>query len=118
MMPPAYEAFRSELASALDPKTHTIGWLDCQVANGAIRVLGNDKAVILYEFKQFPTGWCELHGMLAAGDLATVVSELIPAAETIAQNTGCGAAEIASRPGWAKLLKDYEVHQVSIKKVF
>lgn len=118
MMPIAYEAFRSELASALDPKTHTIGWLDCQVANGAIRVLGNDKAVILYEFKQFPTGWRELHGMLAAGDLTTVVNELIPAAESIAQSTGCGAAEIASRPGWVKLLKDYEVHQVSIKKVF
>lgn len=118
MMPIAYEAFRSELSSILDERFYTIEWLDCQVANGAIRVLGNDKAAILFEFKRYPTGWLELQGMAAAGDLAVIKDELIPAAENVAKGMGCGSAQIESRAGWAKLLKDYEVHQITIKKVF
>jgi hypothetical protein len=118
MLPDAYARFRNEFAGLLDERFYTIDWLDCQVFNGAIRAIGNDKAAILFEFKRYPTGWVELHGMAAAGDLDTIKDELIPAAELIAKEMGCGSAEIASRPAWAKLLKDYEVHQVSIKKVF
>lgn len=118
MLPIVYEAFRSELASILDERFYTIDWLDCQVFNGAIRVLGNDNAVILFEFKRYPTGWLELQGLAAAGDLETIKDELIPAAEEVAKGMGCGSAQIESRAGWVKLLKDYEVHQITIKKVF
>ena len=118
MLPEAYTRFRDEFAGILDSRFYTMDWLDCQVSNGAIRVLGNDKAAILYKFERYPTMWLELQGMAAAGDLETIKNELIPAAELVAKAMGCGSAEIASRPAWAKLLKDYEVHQVSIKKVF
>lgn len=117
MMPPAYEAFRQELASIIDDRFYSIEWLDYQVANGAIRVLGNDKAVILFKFHKYPTGWTELQGEVAAGDLATIRDDLIPAAETIARGMGCGSTQIESRMGWVKVLPDYEVHQTTIKKV-
>lgn len=118
MLPMPYTMFREDFAGLLDERFYNIEWLDCQVANGAIRVLGNDKAVILFEFKRYPTGWLELQGMAAAGDLETIKYELIPAAENVAKGMGCGSAQIESRAGWVKLLKDYEVHQITIKKVF
>jgi hypothetical protein len=118
MLPDAYTRFRNEFAGLLDERFYTLDWLDCQVFNGAIRALGNDKAAILFEFKRYPTGWLELQGTAAAGDLETIKDELIPAAEAVAKQMGCGSAQIESRAGWSKLLKDYEVHQVSIKKVF
>lgn len=120
MLPEAYSRFRDELAGMLDSRFYTIGWLDCQVFNGAIRVLGNDDAVILYEFKTFPTGWRELQGTAAAGDLDVIVDVLIPEAENIAKKLNCGSAQIASREGWSRVLKKrgYEVDQVTIQKVF
>lgn len=118
MMPPAYERFRAELAGALDERFHTIEWLDCQVFNGNIRVIGNERAVILFQFEKYPTGWLELQGMAAAGDLGSIKCELIPAAEELAKAMGCGTTEIESREGWSRTLKDhgYEVYQVKIKK--
>ncbi len=116
MLPESYTRFRDDLAEILDQRFYSIDWLDCQVFNGAIRVLGNDKAVILYEFKRYPTMWLELQGMAAAGDLETITNVLIPAAEIVAKDMGCGSAQIESRAGWSRVLKDYEVHQTTIKK--
>lgn len=110
----AYTRFRDELAGLLDERFHTIEWLDCQVENGAIRVKGNDKAVILFELKRYPTGWVELQGMAAAGDLATIKEELIPAAERLARSMGCKSARIESREAWGRLLPDYQLYQTTI----
>lgn len=115
-MPQAYTRFRDELAGILDARFHTVEWLDCQVFNGAIRVLGNDDAVILFKFERYPTGWLELQGMAAAGDLATIKDELIPAAEELAKAMGCGSARIDSRSAWVRLLPDYQQYQTSIMK--
>lgn len=115
-MPPAYTRFRDELAGILDERFYTLDWLDCQVFNGAIRVLGNDDAVILFKFERFPTGHLQLQGMAAAGDLATIKNELIPAAEALAKGMGCNSAIIESREAWVRLLPDYKQHQVRIFK--
>ena len=113
-----YEEWRDEFAKILDERFYTISWLDCQVTNGAVGCMGNESAAILYEIETYPTGWRELKGMAAAGDLAIIKEVLIPAAESLAKTMGCGSAEIASREGWARVLPDYEMHQVTIKKVF
>lgn len=118
MLPDAYTRFRDDFAGLLDERFYNIEWLDCQVANGAIRVLGNDKAVILFEFKRYPTGWLALEGMAAAGDLQEIRDVLIPQAENIARGMKCGSAHIVSREGWGKALKSqgYEPYQFGIVK--
>ncbi len=112
--------FRDELIALLDPRFYTASWLECQIYNGAIRTLESENAIILYELKRYPTGWLELIGLAAAGDLAEIKDILIPNAEVIAKNLGCKSAEISSRPAWARLMEDagYQQYQVAIKKEF
>lgn len=116
MIPEAYARFRDEIASALDPRFYTIEWLDQQVETGALCSIGNDKAVIIFGFERYPTGWLELQGTAAAGDLETVKNELIPAAEAIGRSLGCKSARIDSRAAWVRLLPDYQQYQTSIIK--
>lgn len=116
MLPDAYTRFRNDFAEILDERFYTIDWLDCQVFNGAIRAMGDNRAAILYKFERYPTGWLELQGMAAAGDLAVIKDELIPAAEALAKQMGCGSAIIESRGAWVRLLPDYQQHQVRIIK--
>lgn len=113
----SYQRHRAEIAELLDSRCYSIEWLDCEVLNGRIRLIGDDRAVIAFEVKQYPAGARELHGMVAAGDLAAIL-ELIGQAEQWARGQGIAFASIASRPGWAKLLKGrgYEPHQVEIRK--
>jgi len=116
----AYLRYRQEIADMLDTRFYTIGWLDMQIDCGAFRVLGCDDAVIVFGFERYPTGWFELQGIVAAGCLKSIQTVLIPQAEALAQELGCGSAEIESREGWVKLLQPqgYELHQTKIKKVF
>lgn len=112
----AYYRFRDELAGLLDERFYTIGWLDCQVINGAIRFLATDDAIILFKFERYPTGLLELQGMAAAGNLESIKDKLIPAAEALARDMGCKSARIDSRAAWVRLLPDYELYQTSIIK--
>lgn len=116
MLPMPYTMFREDFAGLLDERFYNIEWLDCQVFNGAIRVLGDERAAILFKFERYPTGWLELQGMAAAGDLAVIKDELIPAAEALAKQMGCKSAIIESREAWVRLLPDYQQHQVRIFK--
>lgn len=111
-----YLAFRQRFADTLDERFHTIEWLDFMVSSGAYRFWRSANAAIIAEIKKFPTGARQLHGLLAAGELAEIVSELIPQAEQWGRERGCVLAVIESRPGWAKALQDYEIHQVSVRK--
>jgi len=110
--------FRDQFLEAIDPRYYCIYWLENRILNGSAHILSNDDAAIIYEVRTYPTGAKELHGLLAAGNMESIVQELIPAAEQIARDWGCISACIESRPGWAKALKPYgyEVHQVAIKK--
>ena len=116
MLPMPYTMFREDFAGLLDERFYTIEWLDCQVFNGAIRAMGDERAAILYKFERYPTGLLELQGMAAAGDLAVIKDELIPAAETLAKQMGCTSARIESREAWVRLLPDYQHCQTSIIK--
>ena len=111
-----YLAFRDAFAGILDNRFHTIEWLDFMVSSGAYRFWRSENAAIIAEVKIFPTGARQLHGLLAAGELAEIISCLIPQAEKWGREKGCVLAVIESRPGWAKALADYEIHQISVRK--
>lgn len=115
-----YLEFRDAFASVMDPERYHIQWLDDRVLSGAALFLRSDNAAIVAEVRAYPTGFREVHGLVAAGDLGEIVGELIPAAEQWGVEQGCGGAIIESRLGWAKALKEsgYEMHQVAVRKEF
>lgn len=113
-----YEKFRDGFASAIDPRFHTIEWLDEQIATGRAFVWFGQKAAIVAAIKEYPTGTKAIHGLCEAGDPQEVIETLIPAAEAWGRQQGCQFAEIQSRPAWARLLKGrgYLPFQTSILK--
>lgn len=114
----AYLRHRAEIEALLDPRLYRIEWLDEQVATHSVGCMGNDRGVIVFEVKHYPTGAMDVHGLVAAGELEAILG-LIEEAENWARDVGCVGALIASRPGWARVLKSrgYESHQVSVRKV-
>lgn len=112
----AYQPFRFGFISILDPRFYTPEWLDGEVYTGTYKLFTTDDAAILVELKVYPTELMEVHGVAATGDMGSIVSVLIPQAEQWGREQGAEFASIASRPGWARVLKDYAVHQVYIRK--
>lgn len=86
--------------------------------SGVYRLFSNDDGAILAELKVYPTGATKVEGIVAAGDMGAIVSELIPQAEAWGKENGALAARIESREGWAKVLKPYgyQIHQLAIEK--
>ena len=111
----AYERFRDDYAATFDPRKYSLEWLNGQVWSGIIKAWADDDAGILATVKAYPTGFLELHGMLAAGDL-TAIPSLIGHAENWGRSVGCQEAVIESRPGWQRVLKDYTMHQAHLAK--
>ncbi len=113
----AYCRHREEIAGILDERKWPLDWLDTQVWTGAIRTLASDTAIIGFEFKHYPGGARELHGMFAAGDMESILL-LIDDAVAVARASLCDMASIESRPSWAKILKPrgFAVDQVRIVK--
>ena len=116
-MSAAYWRHRAEIAELLDPRLYNIEWLDEGVITGAVRTFGNDTAVIVTETKQYPAGAKEAHGLVAAGELTSIL-KLIEEAEAWGRDQGCDFASISSREGWVRVLaiKGYEPHQLTIRK--
>lgn len=110
-----YAAWRSRFLEAVDETLYPAEWLDRRVASGRARFWGNEAGAIIAEVKQYPSGAKEVHGLVAAGDLAAIKA-LIPLAESWGRERGCIRAGISSHPAWARLLPDYQVEQVSIVK--
>ena len=112
-----YRQHRPAIAALLDPRCYTIDWLDVQILNGDARAFGNDTSAIVVAVKQYPAGATELHGLVAAGDLPGIL-DLIYEAEAWGRSHGLTFACIASRPGWARVLKDrgYAMHQTTLLK--
>lgn len=115
---PAWHRFRPRLEAALDPRLYPFSHLDALVASGRALFFHDDRAAIVTEIRTYPTGARVLHGLVAAGDLDAIVGTLIPAAEAWGRQSGCIAAVIESRPGWARLLKThgYAAHQAAVWK--
>lgn len=103
----AYMQFRDEFAGILDPRTHTIEWLDHQVRHGFMRVFGADDACMLAEIRMFPTGAHEVHAMIAAGNIETIIGVLRQQVEAWARETGALFVTASSRKGWERVLRPY-----------
>lgn len=112
-----YQRHRDAIAALLDPRCYTIEWLDGQIERGDMIVFGNDTAAIVVAVKQYPAGATELHGMVAAGELASILV-LIGQAERWAKDRNITFACIASRAGWSKVLMQhgYSVYQTVLRK--
>jgi hypothetical protein len=113
----AYLDWRHEFEKALDPRFYTIGYLDGLVWSGRAFFFDNTSAAAVAELKVYPTGLCDIHGLVAAGELAGIV-DLIEKIEVWAKARGCSGAIIESRPGWQKVLKSkrYDPHQIAVRK--
>lgn len=107
--------YHREAFAEIDPDRYPEAYIDEMVVRGLWRCWGNEKAAILAEIKRFPSGLAEVHGVAAAGDLREIVG-LIPQAEEWGRQCGCVRAVIESRPGWERMLPDYELHQVAVRK--
>jgi len=113
-----YLRWRDAFAAILDPRRHTIEWLDGRIKDGSALFACCSDAAIVIEFREYPTGAKDLHGLLAAGHLPSIVKVLIPQAETFGRAQGAFEAVIESREGWMKALvgSGYEPHQTAIRK--
>jgi hypothetical protein len=114
----AYLYWRDAFAELLDPETHTIAWLDNEVASGALQIVASQRSAALVSVKTYPTGLRELHGMCAAGDLDDLLTVVIPACEEWGRAVDCQRSVIESRAGWARVLErhGYREHQRHIRK--
>ena len=121
MFPPdgweRYRERRQAIAELLDPRCYSIDWLDLRILDGAARVFANDEAVIVTELREYPSGAREIHGLVAAGDLAAILT-LIDQAEAWGREQELDFATIASREGWQRVLssRGYAPHQIELRK--
>jgi hypothetical protein len=113
-----YLPWREAFSAALDPRLHTIDYLDRLVISGLAQPWFGARSAMITEIRTYPTGAKVIHGLVAAGDLAEIRDVLIPRAEEWAKLGGCVMAIIESRPGWARALKPsgYGPHQLSVRK--
>lgn len=111
-----YVEWRDAFADVIDERYYTLEWLDMRLLNGDVRFWGSANAAIIAELRDYPTGARDVHGLIAAGDLREIVQDLIPQAEAWGKSQGCIGAIVESRPGWVKMLPDYELHQTSVRK--
>lgn len=115
---PEWLRFRESFIALLDPACYSAAWLDAEIATGRMLLFtGNDSAIIA-NVRTYPTGLREFEGQAATGNLAEIVGDLIPLAEAYARQIGCQFASIASREGWAKVMKSsgYSIHQTTLRK--
>lgn len=115
-----YLSFRPAFTEAMDQRLYSIDWLDGRVLDGSALFWRTENAAIIAEVREYPTGAYDIHGLIAAGELAEIVETLIPQAEAWGRENGCVGALIESREGWARALKPmgYEPYQTSVRKVF
>ncbi len=102
----------------MDERYHTLDWLDAQVLEGKVQFWATEDAAIIAEVRDYPTGARDVHGLIAAGDLQSIIEELIPRAEAWGKANGCVVAQIESREGWARALSPsgYRTHQIVVRK--
>ena len=112
-----YKAFRPQFEQIIDTRFYSMAWLDSAVMDGIATVFGDDSAAILTQFRTYPSGAKEIHGLAAAGEL-DAIKRHVRTAEEWGQSEGCCVASIASTIGWARVMRDdgYAVHQVEIRK--
>src|SRR3546814_14206610 len=70
-------------------------------------VWGADDACLVTELRHFPTGAFEVHVLIAAGNMETLVNEIIKRVEAWGRHIGALFVTIASRKGWEKIMRPY-----------
>lgn len=113
-----YLEWRPAFLEVIDQRLYNADWLDREVQYGRAHIWRSPNACALTEFRIYPTGVADLHGLVACGDIAEVRDILVPRAEAWARAMGCVGFIIESRPGWVKLLKSqgFEPHQWAVRK--
>jgi hypothetical protein len=112
-----YVAWRDDFTAVMDQRYYTPEWLDERIATGVARFWQGNGAAIVAELRRYPAGAIDVHGLVAAGDLAGII-ELIGEAEAWGRENGAVAGVIESRAGWARAMKThgYEAHQIALRK--
>ena len=116
-LPDVYSKFRDGFKQALDPRKHTIEWIDEQVAAGVLKFVHTEKSAVLFSIVEYPTGMKELQGGIATGDPHEIANILIPQTENLARSVGCTTAQLKSREGCTPKCPDYGVYQIISEKV-
>ena len=113
-----YLRFRDAFAEALDPRLYGIDHLDQLLLSMRAQAWFSERAAIVTEVRDYPTGAKVLHGLVAAGELGEIVGILIPRAEAWGRSIGCLLAVIESREGWGRALRKhgYAPHQMALRK--
>ena len=99
----SYADWRGRFLEAVDESLYPAAWIDGRVADCTARFWENDGAAILAEIRTYPSGVKEVHGLVAAGNLDSIMA-LIPHAEQHGLNHGCTRASIQSSPAWGRLM--------------
>lgn len=113
-----FRLWRDAFAGVMDPRFYTIESTEVLLLNGVFKLLHTDSAAVIVEVRTYPTGAKEVHGLIAAGDMADIVSVLIPQALEWGKAQGCIIGSIESREGWGRALKPYgwREHQIRLVK--
>ena len=113
-----YLTWRTAFAAAMDPRLHTPEWLDARILAGSAQFWRSDRAAAITEIRAYPTGAYDVHGLVAAGDVAEVRDRIVPQVETWARAIGALGIVVESRPGWARALRSagFEPHQLAVRR--
>lgn len=117
-MTPEYAAWRPLFAEAIDETFFSLAYLDGLIETGRALFWPGEKAAIVTEVKEYPTGVKAVCGVIAAGQMGEIIEVLIPAAEKWGAENGCAYAVIESRYGWQKVLEPsgYRSFQLAVRK--
>jgi hypothetical protein len=113
-----YADWRARFLEAIDEGLYPAAWLDWLLETENAKFWGNDRAAIIAEMREYPSGAREVHGLVAAGEIDGIKA-LIPLAEEWGRSLGATRAAISSHPAWARIMRadGYEPNQLSIVKV-
>lgn len=113
-----YLEWRSAFAAAMDERLYRPEWLDARILAGTVQFWRSDQAAAVTEVRAYPTGAYDVHGLVAAGDVAEVRDKIVPEVEAWGRAIGAIGIVIESRPGWARALRSagFVPHQLAIRK--
>lgn len=107
------------LAAAVDRygPTHRKEHVWAEIESGKAQLWPTAKSAMVTIVESYPTGFREVKGWLAGGDLDEIKST-IPVIEAWAEKAGCDRAVILGRKGWARAF-DYEpTMSVMVKELY
>ena len=102
------------------PQLYTAEWLDSRLAEGSAFFFATDKAAMVVELKQYPTGAVVTKAVVAAGEIDRIIEELGPAVTEWGRANGATFEIIQSRDGWAREMRKHgfqEFQRILIREI-